>query len=514
LNGSGRGEALDFQWLFWQSQTERRAGRMSNNAKRQKQDLVAIGLLTLLSTGILFIGIFPLGMGVEYDSIFYLNAAEKIARGEELKLFNQFYYSAWPPLYPASIALFSKIGGIDPFNASLYLHVLLHGLLTAFIGYFLFANLQDKSIAVLGFLTLAVSPVIISFSSLVYSELLFMAATLPFFLFFKNPSDDKWIWIAVLVGIIVSLTRYIGISLIMAMASFFLLKKVKIRKILFFALLSSLPLGLWLLRNYLLVGRLAGNRALSRTPFLVNVKLFIQALVNWCSAFSWKALGVIILMALILGLFLMIKKEKRFLPSMEPVIIFMLVYSFFLLFAFFFIALPRIQDRFMFPLYIPLFFLMFIVIDHWLKRDQRLKPWIIIVLLLFLTDNALSSFRRIQEWKKDGRTAATQLYHSPLTPFLKDHDFDGKIISNKPHLVYFLSKKISTFSPWKTARDADRDLFQVRNALRKTGKIYLVWFRDPFGPAYSLEELRAHFDLSPIREFKKASIFQITRRGG
>ena len=95
-----------------------------NGRTLEKQDLVVIGLLTVLSTGILFYGIYPLGMGVEFDSIFYFNAAERMARGEDLKLFNNFYYSAWPPLYPALIALCSRLCGEDPFHASLLLNKL------------------------------------------------------------------------------------------------------------------------------------------------------------------------------------------------------------------------------------------------------------------------------------------------------------------------------------------------------------------------------------------------------
>jgi len=468
--------------------------------------------LTVLSTGILFYGIYPLGMGVEFDSIFYFNAAERMARGEDLKLFNNFYYSAWPPLYPALIALCSRLCGEDPFHASLYLHVLLHGLLMAMLGYFLFGNLQNKSIAILGYLSFAISPVIFSFSSLAYSELPFIVATLPLFLSFRDPSAPKRIWTAVISGILASLARYIGISVIITYALFFIKKKVPIRKILMFGMLSSVPLGLWLLRNYLVVGSLAGSRNISRTPFLINFKLFFRILVDWASAFSWKASGFVVLLAMILGLTLMLKKERKYPAPLEPISIFILIYSFFLLFAFFLIALPQIKDRFMFPLYVPLSFLAFIVLDQWSRRDQKLKPWIIMFLLFFLADKALASFTLIQQWRHDGRTVTTRLYHSPLASFLNTYVFDGKIISNKPHMVYFLSHKISTFSPREHSRNGRRGPLRRRNTSNGSGKLFLIWFRDSFGRQAPLEELRTRFSFLTIREFEKATVFQITPR--
>lgn len=479
----------------------------------EKQDLVIIGLLTALSTGILFYGVYPLGMGVEFDSIFYLNAAERMARGEALKLFNDRYYAAWPPLYPALIALSSRLSGEDPFHASLYLHVLLHGLLMALLGCLLFGHLQDRTIVILGYGCLAVSPVVFSFSSLAYSELPFVVATLPLFLSSGNPSPPKRIGTAVISGILGSLARYIGISLIISYALFFLKRKVTIRKIFMFGMLSSVPLGLWLLRNYLLIGSFAGSRSSSRTPILFNLKLFFRILADWSSAFSWEASGIVILLAVVLGLALMLKKERTYPAALEPVSIFMLIYSSFLLFTFFLIALPQIKDRFMFPLYVPFFVLAFIMLDHWSRRNRKLRPWIVIFLLCFLADKALASFTLIQQWRRDGRTVTTRLYHSPLASFLKAYVFDGPILSNKPHMVYFLSHKVSSFSPREPFRNEPPGLSRRRDTANGTSKFFLIWFKDSFGRAAPLEELKTRWSFLTIREFEKATVFEITPRG-
>ena len=199
-----------------------------------------------------------LGPGVGGDATIYITSARNLLAGNGLGLveadgsFRLLPY--FPPGYPLALSLLG-FSGLDLVPLSRWLNVLLFGCLVFLTGKILFSVTRQPRTAILGSLLFALSPVLVPVSSWAMSEplalllgfgsLWFVARALR-----QDGITGALVWSGLLAGLAI-LTRYNAVAFGITGGLFLLFsgKIAPVKKLLrsaLFAVLSLIPVGIWL----------------------------------------------------------------------------------------------------------------------------------------------------------------------------------------------------------------------------------------------------------------------------
>ncbi len=199
-----------------------------------------------------------LGPGVGGDATIYITSARNLLAGKGLGLveadgsFRLLPY--FPPGYPLALSLLG-ISGLDLVPLSRWLNILLFGGLVFLSGWILHSATRRLSVAILGSLLFALSPVLVPVSAWAMSEPLALLLGFGSLWFLvkalkQETLSSALIWSGVLAGLAI-LTRYNAIAFGITGGLFLLFTgKLNWVKRLFrtaiFAILSLTPIGIWL----------------------------------------------------------------------------------------------------------------------------------------------------------------------------------------------------------------------------------------------------------------------------
>ena len=224
--------------------------------------LALVGALLVLARQINF------GVGLRWDSAVYVHMARRLLQvGEPFLGLDGQTIAQWPPFYSVMLAA-AGLGVFDPLDVASALNATLLGALVLLCGVFLRRRLAARPLwAWCGCVAIAVSPELVG-------EAAKAMPTLPFALFVAGAligvarRDPGWrrLVFAAMCTAMACMTRYTGIALpAVVTASLLLFSDLHWPKRLWrttaYAVISFAPLGLWLLRNQLLVGSLTGDRS-------------------------------------------------------------------------------------------------------------------------------------------------------------------------------------------------------------------------------------------------------------
>jgi 4-amino-4-deoxy-L-arabinose transferase-like glycosyltransferase len=226
----------------------------------------ACGAPALIAAAILFYAT-VVAVGVTPDSVVYLDAAAHLARGEG---YTAFKIGApdlspvlhYPPLYPWALSLGFGLG-LAPLEAARFLNAALFAASTLLVGLLIFRAAGSVKSAFLGAFLAATSIPLIEIHSAAWSEPLFLFLALAG-LSLAASALEKNAWSALVAGALALggawLTRYIGgILVAAAVLGLILIGRKPLRRRLAAAactaVLASLPMGLWLLRNLNAAGK-------------------------------------------------------------------------------------------------------------------------------------------------------------------------------------------------------------------------------------------------------------------
>jgi 4-amino-4-deoxy-L-arabinose transferase-like glycosyltransferase len=225
------------------------------------------------------------GAGLISDSFQYTASARSLVAGHGFSL--PYGAAEWqpmtkyPPLFSILLAGFELSGGTALQGARI-LNILLFGL-----NIFLVFNSTRKLahstwFALLAALLFSLSFVLIEVHSWALSEPLYISLSLAAILLLQKYFEETkstWIVLAALAASAAFLTRYVGISLVLAMGIVLLLEKVewrqRFRDFLLFGGIAILPMALWSLRGYLLT-RTLNDRTLAFHP--LTIKNYLSAI--------------------------------------------------------------------------------------------------------------------------------------------------------------------------------------------------------------------------------------------
>ncbi len=223
--------------------------------------------LSLLGAGLVLARQISYGVGLDWDPVYYISVARNLADGAGFTGFDGHTYSLQPPLYPLLLAAAGLLA-FDPYAAAGPVNAAIFGLTIYVAGSYLRQRLQSVLLTVWGCLALAFSIPLVWTASQAYSEPLFILLTVLILIqadrFLDKGKTSALIWVGIGTALAL-LTRYMGIVLPAVVVVLLIFRHgatlpEKLKSICLYLPIAAVPLGLWMLRNSLETGGVAGDR--------------------------------------------------------------------------------------------------------------------------------------------------------------------------------------------------------------------------------------------------------------
>ena len=245
-------------------------------------------LLSVLAALLVLARSITYGVEMYWDSVSYISAARSLLAGNGFAEFHGGRHEYWPPLYPLMLAA-GSLFVFDPRDVAAPLNAALFGLTVFVVGRWLQPRIESPFLLVWSCLAVMLSIPLASIASWALTESAFVLfATVSLFRaagFLGAGDRSSLVWGAVFTAA-ASSTRYVGV---VSMAVFLLAIVVrrgaspgkKVKQVALYSLIAGLPVGMWLLRNYLVVGSLTGARSLRPTPLPEVLDTVLAVMAGW-----------------------------------------------------------------------------------------------------------------------------------------------------------------------------------------------------------------------------------------
>jgi hypothetical protein len=237
--------------------------------------IIVLAIIAVLSAAALWVAT-PWGLGLSPDSAVYIGTARSLLLGAGFSLPSEPGAFApivhYPPLYPAVLAAIGFTGW-DPLLAARWFNALLFAVNIYFMGWLAFTGTKSVLLSLSASALLASGFPIVQAHSMAWSEPLFIALELVGALFltcYLRTSTSRILFAAAAAAGLSAVTRYAGTTFIASgiFSILFLNTEPGKKRLLhagIFLAISSLPIGLWMARNWILTGTTA-DRIVSFHP--------------------------------------------------------------------------------------------------------------------------------------------------------------------------------------------------------------------------------------------------------
>ena len=499
------------------------------------------------------------GATLYWDSVNYISVARNLLAGDGLESFLGVAYITWPPLYPLTLAG-ASLGVMDPLVIAGPLNAAIFALTIFAVGRYLRDRLSSRYLALWACLALALSIHLTGLAATALSEPLFILLTTlalmraDDYLSHNNAHNKRsaLLWAAAFSALAWQ-TRYVGVVVPAVISLAVLLQasaplRDRLRRGAVFALIACLPMAAWLLRNYLLTGRLTGH-APPVEYSLPELALGILG-VFWGWAYfnpSWAQIeGLEFLPAASASLLLTalgaiavgypiarVLRGGMPQPASRPYILFggfALAYAALLFFSLYALGRPHdgIESRLLTPLYAPLVVIAAVAADRLLaliRDSEQRRVWraasrlagaaLLGALTLWLIGQAVPNARAIARGNSDefrAGYAAQPWASSPTLRHIRENPMDGRVISNHYPVVYLHNRGDAQYIRVNLPRDEGDYAMRLANrmAYARDGE-WMVWFNegDAGLPEAYLPQMRARARLRPVAEFADGAIFRV-----
>lgn len=442
-------------------------------------------LIAILGAAHIYIRTSNYGPNITGDSLVYTSVAENLATGNGFLDFSQSGFYQWVPLFPLLLAVLIPLE-IDPVDAGRFINIAGSGILLWISCNWLSRYLKNPILIPISVIAILLSYPLTSIPSYLLTETLFMVFVLlalikiSLFLQSPNPSRSALAWAASFTAL-ASMTRYLGITvtltgiiIVMIHPGFSTLRS-KLRYTIFYTTISSIPLMVWICRNYISIGYPTGKR--SYPDSINSLNAIYDVLRQWVwlddpqSTFQIWIIGIIVL---VLGRLFFLRKSSRAksysslnleslpkaIASWKITITFGLFFIVYLVTFLISISVLRsvggigqvIDRRYMAPIYIPALLLIVVWLDRLLAQTGRLTVtrWAIICLMslgLFSNINISlqENIKEISEYSADDSKVILWGFSSDseIMDYLRKNLVDGQIFSNENSAIYWLASRPS-----------------------------------------------------------------------
>ena len=481
-------------------------------------------------------------VGVAPDSAYYLSVARHIADDSGFTGYDGYNFVLQPPLYPLLLAGIQKIFFIDPLISAGYLNAILLGFIVYLSGLFLLKHLKSLPLTVIGTASILVSFVLIQICLIALSEplfILFVLLHLYYLDIYRAKGTLTSLFLFSTAASLACLTRYVGVIIILTGALSIVIwgrktfKEIS-RHLIIFMLIAVVPTGLWILRNYFLSGTFVGQRAESSYTLSENLMFLSNTVLKWFLPIKivWQQLFFLIPL-ITAGIFAGIilinrwKKNELRLKQTGPALVFILFYSGIIVISSTTTAYDKIANRLLSPVFVPLFFIMFLILDNileWLSKqfNQKIISILFMIgILVWIIYPAKITYYNIKDYiEHSGWEFSSKAWRdNQVIMYLNNHkqlDPGYSFYSNVPEAVYILANRETRWSPLKTYYNSPQAInaSPVPQIFRQgENKVCLVWFNNTGRNfLFNLEELKKSMNLIKVVQLKDGEIYTVRKK--
>lgn len=401
------------------------------------------GVFVLLAA-ILAMGLFLVwystvwGAGLISDSYQYTASARNLARGNGFSLpvgggaFEPM--TKYPPMFSILLSVF-ELAGFSSLQAARFVNMALFGA-NIFLVFLSTQRLAHSFFfSLLAAVFFCLSPVMVEDHSWALSEPLYICFGLVSILlvqkYFEN-DKNTWLILAGVTAALAFLTRYVGISLVLAIGMILLLDKAGFRKrlrdLFMFGLIAILPMALWTLRGYLLTQTL-NDRMIAFHPLtLKNYVSAIDVFYSWFFPSSlvqgaekyFLALTAIVLVVFFILLWRFNQAPVRGLvEDFTPEKRILLLHSLYIvLYGMVVIASKMwidpdigLSDRILSPMLVSMLILLSVFLAYMWSRYGKARPVVVLIALGLIAYYSAGTFVNVRQFHETGIGIARRGWH-------------------------------------------------------------------------------------------------------
>ena len=516
---------------------------MTNRLDKKVLLLLCLGMLGMAGAAAILYST-PWGIGLQHDSLFFVGGAQSILRGDGfsyMQLGEVRTITKWPPLYSLALTPFGLFG-MSMAEAGRWLNALIFGINIVFVGSIVFEKTARLWPSVMASFLMLTSTDMLSVHTMALTEPLYISCALAALYFL-----DKYIQSASIRPLIVSalfiaaaiLTRYVGVMLIAtACTSILIFSKRALRQRLvdstIAGLVSSLPLLLWQIRNWLVSRHetpLVSGAELAKVEFQMHImelrhlKPAVPAISSWLLPqpipMSVQVAGLV---TVVLGTLLLIGWSRRVgaIPfvylNLTHVVIYCLGLAFFISFA------SRdiyFDSRYLLPVFVSVLLIVTISLSQILTRANLPVRIAISVLCVLLSVSCLQRAIAVsQHFRQYGRGFEGPLWtQSEILASIKTLPEDVRVYANLPILVIFLTQRQTYALPFKLDPNTEepyaaysQKLQEIRaSSQSRRTLIFYIPLRTSYFP--SEDELKQALSLKKIGSAPVGSLYEVLPQG-
>jgi len=483
------------------------------------------------------------GLGVTHDTVAYMHAAKSLLAGEGLGFFGyNSPFIQWAPLYPAILAIF-ELTGIGMLAGAKMLGALCFGLTLGITSYFMYKRFDHKYLVFPAMAAIILCPWMLKVNIFAWTESLFILLIILSLFFIDAYAREGKFRSVVLAGAfsaLCCLVRYTGTTLVMAVVFILIFcpgRPVKrMKAILLYGFISSVPIGAWLTRNLLLTGTLLGLRLPSPYPLGTNIMRVFAVLAGWFIPTSrhqnylvdeiispagvlFTILFAFLMLCALATLAVILVKRRAHKDSPLSHTLIMLAFVVFtavsLILSATNVLSEPIGDRYMLPVLAPLVIVFFGLLDYLAGQLKRgvMMYLVVISAIIWSFFPAASGAFLINETARQGPGGFTAPWYpdKPLTSLIPGESLDGTtlLISNRAATVYGITG-VRTYSQPKKEGFDDYTLGAFERLVAGADQAVLVWFDNTAeANVYTLEEIGRLFNLELIAQNEMGGIYVI-----
>ena len=494
--------------------------------------------IAVLGTGLVLARQINYGPSLHSDSVHYLVTARGLLAGD---IFIENHRDWWPPLFPMLLAA-GSFGVLDPLDVAGPVNAICFGLTVLVAGHWLRRHLRSRLLVAWGCLALALAIPVAWIAAWVMTEAPFILfTTLALSLtsaFLHKPKRSTLLWAAVFTAF-AWLTRYIGVAVMITVILTLLLQHdtlaQKAKRILGYGLVSSIPIALFAIRNYISGGDLTSIRRM--TPDYPLPEVLEQTalhLGSWVGLYKMEAnfdetvriiLAIILLVSIgSIGFFLQKnKRDEGYFHLLLPFLLFIVI-AYTVQVASLYSGTIRhgLAERYLVPLYIMVFLTALTLLDGAIHIIQQKTPRnisvvgrvnlislsIFLALFGWMGYSAHVNQEEIQSINSSSHRwgyQAAMFADSDLIEFINQLPSDSNLLGNFDNeTVYFHVKNLRSYGIIPTEYSRLIDVINRRDGY------YLAYSLDPnIFVEYSLEDLRIIKNLDLLALFNDGAVFQI-----
>lgn len=320
------------------------------------------------------------------DSVNYFSMASNLAFGNGFRNYAGDLPTAWPPLYTLLLAGTHILTGTDVLVSALLINLAI-AFLIGFLAFLVFEEYFGFHIAIVGSVLVIFSQPLLHVLTYMWTEPLY--ALLSFLLLivlkrFAMSRSRRAFILAVVLASAAALTRYIGVINIALLGLVIIyVHRQQLRRAIFYAVLScavaSVPLLVWMYRNYTVDGTFLGPRFPSIDSFTTNIERAIRTILYWFvpeRLFDQVPLILLIPVGVLIVFFFisLFREHEANYPFLFWIgVSFCFAYTVFLVWSSTRYAYDAINSRLLSPINIPLIIVVLHVIFHVVSRTRTQK---------------------------------------------------------------------------------------------------------------------------------------------